>query len=177
MEQRLHVIPILAVVADGNNDVAGILMPFGGPSLESLSESASDISSAASAVSGSTDLGITSRQLRDLARGVCELAEVGVVHGDINDRNTLLTPLDPKASISTATAHNEQKQTRLVLIDFGEVAPEYHNDAFALGELLIWCMDRCSRWDGEERRMVERAAGVLKGRGNFEKALCGLESG
>lgn len=184
MEERFCVLPMLAVVVDGNNDVVGILMPFGGPSLESLAESASEMTSAVPvpAVSASTELGVTVEQLRDLVRGVRELARVGVVHGDINDRNTLLKPpLDHKASAmitttaTAAAAHYEQN--RLVLIDFGDLAPEYKNDAFALGELLLWCMVRCSGWDAEERRKVGDMAGVLKESGDFEKALWGLDDG
>lgn len=74
MEHRFNVLPILAVVVseqDVNNDVMGILMPFGGFNLESLSASGTEFTAS---VSDSKDLQITRGQLRDLARGVRELS-------------------------------------------------------------------------------------------------------
>ncbi|KAE9369883.1 hypothetical protein N431DRAFT_547196 [Stipitochalara longipes BDJ] len=170
MEQRFNVIPILAVVVteqDGDNDeVIGILMPFGGLSLESLSESG--LNSTAS-TSGSRDFEITRGELRDLAHGVRELAQAGVVHGDINERNTLKKPHEATA------AEGYQGQSRLVLVDFGDMAPEYKNNAFALGELFIWCKERSS-WGGSDQRKVEDAAQVLKENGDFDRVLSVLDN-
>lgn len=165
MERRFNAIPILAVVVveqDVNNEVMGILMPFSGPSLESLSLSGPQ--SIASESSYLT-LRITRAQLRDLARGVRELALVGVVHGDINERNTLFQLHD-----ATAAVEGSQGPNRLVLVDFGSVAPGYKNDAFALGELFIWCKDRSS-WGVADLRKVGDAARVLKEEGDFDGAL------
>jgi hypothetical protein len=145
IEHRFNVLPILAVVVfeqEVNNNVMGILMPFGGLNLESLSASGTDTTASAPRPK---DLQITREQLRDLTRGVRELAQVGAVHGDIVDRNTLLKPDEATA------AQGFQRQNRLVLVDFGSVAPEYKNDAFALGELLIWCKER-SLWDVSDQR-------------------------
>jgi serine/threonine protein kinase len=172
MERRFNVIPILAIVVveqDGNNEVMGILMLFSGLSLESLSLPRP--TSTASHASDSTDLEITRAQLGDLARGVRELAKVGVVHGDINERNTLLKPDE-----ATAAVEGSQGPNRLVLVDFGSVAPGYKNDAFALGELFIWCKDRSS-WGVEDLRRVGDAARVLKEEGDFERALRVLDDG
>jgi serine/threonine protein kinase len=168
IKHRFNVLPILAVVVfeqDVNNDVVGILMPFGGLNLESLFASGTD---STASESGSKDLKITRGQLRDLTRGVRELAQVGVVHGDIVDRNTLLKPDEATA------AQGFQRQNRLVLVDFGSVAPEYKNDAFALGELLIWCKER-SLWEVADQRKVEDAAQVLKDNGDFDRALSILD--
>lgn len=169
MEQRFNVIPILAVVVieqDGDNDeVVGILMPFGGLSLESLSETGPESSAS---TSGSRYLEITRGELRDLAHGVRELAQAGVVHGDINDRNTLRKPHEATA------AEEYQGQSRLVLVDFGDIAPEYKNDAFALGELFIWCKERSS-WGVSDQRKVEDAAEVLKENGDFDLVLSVLD--
>lgn len=66
---------------------------------------------------------------------VWELARAGVLHGDINDRNTLLTP-----------------DGRLVFVDLGEVAPDYQGDAHALGKMMLWVLERVD-W---EARVVER---------------------
>jgi hypothetical protein len=77
MEHRFNVLPILAVVVfeqDVNNDVMGILMPFSGFNLESLSASGTEFTAS---VSDSKDLQITRGQLRDLARGVRELSQAG----------------------------------------------------------------------------------------------------
>jgi hypothetical protein len=156
MEQRFNVVPILALVItekDGDNhEVVGILMPFGGPSLESLSASGSD---SAASPPGLIDLGTTREQLRDLACGVRGLAQAGVVYGDINDRNTLIKPHE------AASAEGYQGQSRLVLVDFGDVAPEYKNDAFALGELFIWYKERSS-WGVSDQRRIEGAAQAWK---------------
>lgn len=46
-----------------------------------------------------------------------------MLHGDIVDRNALLT-LD----------------NRLVLIDLVQVAPEYRGDAHALGSMMLWAV-------------------------------------
>jgi serine/threonine protein kinase len=168
MEHRFNVLPILAVVVfeqDVNNDDMGILMPFGGLNLESLFASGTD---STASESGSKDLKITRGQLRDLTCGVRELAQVGVVHGDIVDRNTLLKPDDATA------AEGFQGQNRLVLVDFGSVAPEYKNDACALGELLTWCKERFS-WDISDQRKIEDAAQVLKDKGDFDRALSILD--
>ncbi|KAH9222563.1 hypothetical protein DL95DRAFT_454568 [Leptodontidium sp. 2 PMI_412] len=158
MEHRFNVIPILAVVVieqDVNNEVMGIPMPFGGPIPKTLR-------------SREDNFEITRGQLRDLARGVREPAQVGVVHGDINERNTLKKPHEVNA------AEGYQEQNRLVLADFGDVAPEYKSDAFALGELFIWCKERSS-WGVSDLRKIEDAAQVLKENGDFDRALSVLD--
>ena len=182
MERRFNVVPIIAVVIVTENmdvdDAAqqspkamGILMPYGGRSLESLVESPESNGAIAPASPASRDLEVSIRQLRDLTRGVEELARAGVVHGDINDRNTLLKPFEE----SDGEARHEQ--SRLVLVDLGDTAPEYKSDAYALGDLLIWCMDKCSLWSDADRKMVQNAAMVLKDTGDFQMAMGILEGG
>ncbi|KAG4433730.1 hypothetical protein IFR05_010782 [Cadophora sp. M221] len=61
---------IVVIEQDVNSEVMGILMPFGGPSLESLSVSGPN---STASTSSSKDLEITRGQLRDLARSVREL--------------------------------------------------------------------------------------------------------
>jgi hypothetical protein len=82
IEQTFNVIPILAVVLirDTDDEVAGILMPFAGPSLESMFGNSSNLQ---------IGKAITTKRLVDLTRGIGELARVGLLHGDINDRNTI----------------------------------------------------------------------------------------
>ena len=101
---------------DINDEVVGILMPFGGLSLELLSISGPEFTASAS---GSRDIDIPRAQLRDLACGVRELTQVGVVHGDINERNTLQKPDEVTA------AEAFQRHNHLILVDFGDMAPEY----------------------------------------------------
>jgi hypothetical protein len=164
MEKRFSVLPILAVVnmeeAGGGQRVKGILLPFGGQDLEMLWEPAL---SSTTSPTRSADLGITIEQLRDLTRGVRELARAGVMHGDIVDRNILKKPT------GAATADGTQ-QYSLVLIDLGSVAPEYKNDAFALGQVFLWCKERCL-WDSKEQRKVEDAARVLMEDEDFDRAV------
>lgn len=164
MEQRFNVIPILAVVLEQGSidEVVGILLPFGGPSLESIFEPKPTF---ASPTTSSTRIAITGGQLQDLAHGVRELARAGVVHGDINDRNTLVKP-----PILATSGENYQEKHRLVMIDFGSVAPGYKTDAIALGQLFIWCKERAS-WDSADQRRIEITARILQESGDFDKAL------
>ena len=54
------------------------------------------------------------------------------------------------------------------------MAPEYKNNSFALGELFIWCKERCS-WGVSDLHKVEDAAQVLKENGDFDRVLCVLD--
>jgi len=164
MEDRFNIVPIIAVVVakeDDENQVKGILMPFIGPSMGSIYNE----EMSATPLSGSTDLGpITRRQLQDLARGVNELAKIGVRHGDINEWNILLKP----------TAKGCIEESRLVLVDVGEVAWCYQFDAHALGKIFEWCAEWCD-WDEEDQEKVREAARILKKGVDVEKALDALE--
>ncbi|KAI1401081.1 hypothetical protein F4819DRAFT_496924 [Hypoxylon fuscum] len=142
MDQKFHVLPILAVVNQHSetDEVLGIMLPYGGQSLESLAGGYQYGMGAPSGVDPPPkplpSLPITEEQIQGLVRGIREMANAGVVHGDINDRNTLLTP-----------------DNRLVLIDLGEVAPDYISDAYALGTMILWAVEKVS-WtkpDAEER--------------------------
>ncbi|KAF2671606.1 hypothetical protein BT63DRAFT_467689 [Microthyrium microscopicum] len=148
MQEIFHVIPILAVVlAKGTtDDVVGILMPFGGPSLEDLAKT-----------SAALPQQITVHHLIELVKGVRELQRAGVLHGDINDRNTLFMS-------------SEEGTQQLVLVDLGSIAPEYQGDANALGDLSLWIMERSS-WSTTERSAVKRATDLLQNGGDFDKAL------
>ena len=169
IEKRFNAVPILAVVVTKQdneyNAVKGILMPLSGPSLESLALSKPNSLISAS---GSVDLGITRSQLRDLARGVFELVKAGVIHSDINNRNILIEPGE------ATTLYKCQGTNSLVLVDFGEIAPDYKNDAFALGELFIWCKER-SCWGFKDQRKIEDAAKILKENGDFGHLLSMLD--
>ncbi|KAK3377608.1 hypothetical protein B0H63DRAFT_561744 [Podospora didyma] len=60
-----------------------------------------------------------------------------------------------------------------VLFDLGTVAPDYKGDAYALGEVMLWVLDRVE-WKGgkgSDAARVREAARLLKGKGDFEGAL------
>lgn len=162
MEDRFRTIPVLAVVvAQGTeDDVIGILMPFGGLSLESLAE-----------ISPEALQKITVQHLKELIRGVSELDKIGLLHEDINDRNTLLQPYE----LDSTPDYNNESQ-RLILVDFGSPAPEYQGDAHALGDLFFWCLGRSS-WSDPEQALVKRAAQVLQRTGSFDEVLGVLNTG
>jgi serine/threonine protein kinase len=165
LEKRFNILPLLAIVNikddGGGHKVKGILMPFGGQDLENVWETASG---STTSPSSSVDLGITIEQLRDLTCGVRELARAGVMHGDICDRNILKKPT------GVTTADGTQAQHRLILIDLGSVAPEYKNDAFALGQVFLWCKEH-SLWDSKDQRKLEDAARVLMEDEDFDRAV------
>ena len=170
MEERFHILPILAVVHKHaeTDEVLGLLLPYGGTSLETLAggykygmgyrrkeegdESGDEAQdephesqhepSPSSAKPNSPPLlppAITETHFESLDLAVRELGRIGVVHGDICDRNTLLTP-----------------DNRLVLVDLGDIAPGYKGDAHALGAMILWVLERVD-WDVA---MVERVKNI-----------------
>ncbi|VUC25083.1 unnamed protein product [Clonostachys rosea] len=89
-------------------------------------------------------LPVTETHLQSLVEAVEELSRAGVLHGDVADRNTLLTP-----------------DNRLLLIDMGEVAPDYKGDAHALGKMMDWVCERVD-WDTEALSRVKATAARLQ---------------
>ncbi|KAK0111711.1 hypothetical protein ONS95_002054 [Cadophora gregata] len=156
MQQNYHVVPILAVVLhqESDNEVKGILMPFLGPSLSSIFEP--EQGSAKSPIQPK-DIAITMAQIRDLVLGVREMSSAAIMHGDINERNTLLVSAS-------------RKPGRLMLCDLGSVAPDYQSDAVALGELLLWLIGHAPL-EGAGPDSLEAAANSLKLTENFDEAL------
>ncbi len=73
------------------------------------------------------------------------MAKAGVVHGDINDRNILLT-----------------SNNRLVLIDLGEVAPGYISDAHALGRMIHWMVEKVSWTEPEAEERLRQVGECLR---------------
>ncbi|KIJ31132.1 hypothetical protein M422DRAFT_61682 [Sphaerobolus stellatus SS14] len=164
MIRRFNIMLILAVVTKGkepgqDGNVAGFLMPFLGHSLESLAETASD-----------STVPVTELQLWDLACGVRELSQCGIMHGDINDWNTILP--------QPTTFPSGVGQVKLLLIDLGEVGPGYEGDSKALGDLFLWCLEHAPilRNSPGASKRVEAAAEVLK-EGNIDRALEVLSPG
>lgn len=153
MESRFHILPILAVVHkhSSTDEIIGILLPYGGKSLEALAGGqeygmqyeAEDMEQDPAPDPG-PKLPITERQFQGLVLAVWELARIGIVHGDINDRNTLLSP-----------------DGQLNLVDLGEVEPDYRSDAYALGNMMLWAMERV-QWESTERERIRNIGRALQ---------------
>jgi hypothetical protein len=195
MERRFNVVPILAVVlhdetsnwivsqhavgrdiADdedpeySSNQVAGILLPYAGRSLDLL---LTTVASDGSGIPPSTSpwmsspsmtarVPISEEQLLDLACGIRNLSNCGIVHGDICYWNTILTDPDSTGSLAT----------RLLLIDMGDVAPDYQDDFDALGTLFLWCLSHSAAVlnDDKGRKRIVIAAASLKD-GDISRAI------
>ncbi|CAH0043724.1 unnamed protein product [Clonostachys solani] len=148
IQSRFHVLPILAVVlkSSDTDEVLGLLMPYGGQSLEDLAGryqygmgyrgDDEDEEGEADSEARKTDevalqpaslprLHITETQIQALVVALWELARAGVVHGDITDRNTLC-----------------MEDGQLVFIDLGGVAPDYQGDSHAMGLMITWALER-----------------------------------
>jgi hypothetical protein len=61
------------------------------------------------------------------------------------------------------------------MIDLRSLAPVYQSDAFALGQLFIWCKERSS-WDDAEQSRIESVARLLQDSGDFDKALNAMDN-
>lgn len=155
MQSRFHVVPILAVVlkSSDTDEVLGLLMPYGGRSLEDLAggyqygmgyrgddededgETGDEVEKHDGEAKKTVEvalepaslprLHITETQIQALVVALWELARAGVVHGDITDRNTLC-----------------MEDGQLVFIDLGDVAPDYQGDSHAMGLMIRWVLER-----------------------------------
>lgn len=161
-ERRLNVVPILAVVVRDEatpgpwapGSVAGVLMPDAGVSLDRLADRG--------------PLPVTEAQLCDLTRGVREMNRMGIMHGDICDWNvTIQTPLGGVAAYSRG---------RLLLIDLGNVAPEYEGDARMLGRLISWVLAHSQIRDAESRSRLEEASRILREDGDLDRGLAAMKA-
>lgn len=153
MEARFCLVPILAVVLADRppwipNTVAGILSPYAGRDLEKL-------------VREEPGPSLTLQQFRELAQGVQQISECGVLHGDVKYWNTVLQP-----------AYAQGGSPKLMLIDIGTIAPGYKDDADGLAKLFLWCWENVAslRNDAYTSEMILAAADHLF-RGNFEEAI------
>lgn len=172
METQFHVVPILAVVlhdkkstwilsrgtasAKSIGEVAGFLTPYAGESLERLAMPA-----AGSGTPGlmASNIPIKEGQLLDLARGVQNLSRCGRVHGGICFRNVVLTGPNPS------------QDARLLLINIGDIAPDYKGDAYALGDLLLWCMGHSAELRDTATRKKIVVAATLAMEGDLDRAI------
>lgn len=147
--------------------VAGFITPYMGRSLElfgAVQPSANVTSSeyhppsmpANGCLTTTADMPITMAQLLDLVKGVRELSRCGITHGDICYWNIVLEELGPWLASSSTP--------RLLLIDMGDTAPDYENDAVALADVLLWCLKHSSRLreDDASRKMLIVASALLQ---------------
>lgn len=169
-EGRLQKVPVRAESEEPEKQgytVAGFITPYMGRSLElfgAVPPSQGVISSdnhhpsmpANGCLTTTADMPITMEQLLDLVKGVRELSKCGITHGDICYWNIVLEELEPRLASSFVP--------RLLLIDMGDTAPDYENDAVALADVLLWCLRHSSRLREDEvsRKTVVVASALLK---------------
>lgn len=162
-----------------SHTVAGFITPYMGRSLELLgaAQSSKGLESnennlpslpALGSLTITTDMPITIAQLVDLVEGVRELSRCGITHGDICYWNLVLEEADSQSLSS---------MPRLLLIDMGDTAPDYENDAVALAGVLLWCLNHSSslREDTASRNMIIIASALLND-GDFDGAVGMLSS-
>ncbi|KAI7784471.1 hypothetical protein LA080_009970 [Diaporthe eres] len=157
-----------------SHTVAGFITPYMGRSLE-LSGAGHPIRGvdsnedhlpsmpALGSLTTAADVPITMEQLLDLVKGVRKLSRCGITHGDICYWNIVLEEPEPK-SMSTVP--------RLLLIDMGDTAPDYENDAVALAGVLLWCLEHSSglREDTASRKKLIIASALLN-EVDFDRAI------
>lgn len=154
--------------------VAGFITPYMGRSLELLgafdpstgakpNETRLPSMPALGSLTTTADIAITVEQLLDLVKGVRELSRCGITHGDICYWNIILEEPKPQSQVA---------MPRLLLIDMGDTAPDYDNDAVALAGVLLWCLEHSTRLrqDTSSRNKVIIASALLN-EGNFDGAI------
>ncbi|KAK3945568.1 hypothetical protein QBC46DRAFT_444976 [Diplogelasinospora grovesii] len=160
-----------------SHQIAGFLMPYAGRSLDLMilgtpaadstdrfrcTASTSPAMGSSSSAAAMTDLPISEEQLLDLACGIQKLSRCDIVHGDICHWNVVLT--QPESTALQAA--------RLLLIDLGDIAPDYEGDADALGNLLLWCLEHSAELKDTTaiRKRIVIAAALLKA-GDLDRAI------
>lgn len=154
--------------------VAGFITPYMGRSLELLgafdpstgakpNETRLHSMPALGSLTTTADIAITIEQLLDLVKGVRELTRCGITHGDICYWNIVLEEPEPQY---------QKAVPRLLLIDMGDTAPDYDNDAVALASVLLWCLEHSTRLrqDTSSRNKVIIASALLN-EGDFDGAI------
>jgi hypothetical protein len=79
---------------------------------------------------------------------VSHLVQLGVLHGDICERNVCVMEDDEGSALVT-------------VVDFGEIAPNCEGDVVACGRLLHWCEERLV-WKDIEWNCIREAARILQ---------------
>ncbi|KAK7697368.1 hypothetical protein SLS64_013611 [Diaporthe eres] len=157
-----------------SHTVAGFITPYMGRSLELFgainptgggdsNESHLPSMPALGSLTTTADVPITIEQLLDLVKGVRELSRCGITHGDICYWNIVIQEPEPKSMSAVP---------RLLLIDMGDTAPDYENDAVALAGVLLWCLKHSSslREDTASRNKLIIAS-VLLNEVDFDRAI------
>lgn len=154
--------------------VAGFITPYMGRSLELLGASAPSTGAksnetrlpsmpALRSVTTTADIAITIAQLLDLIKGVRELSRCEITHGDICYWNIIFEEPEPQSQVAVP---------RLLLIDMGDTAPDYDNDAVALASVLLWCLEHStSLFQNTSSRNKVIIASALLNEGDFDGAI------
>lgn len=161
-----------------SHTVAGFITPYMGRSLELFGaahpttcmgsiEAHFPSMHALGSPNTTVDVPITVEQLLDLVRGVRELARCGITHGDICYWNIVLE--EPRHGLAPSAG------PMLLLIDMGDTAPDYENDAVALAGVLQWCLKHSPslREDNYIRKKVIIAS-LLLNEIDFDRAIAVL---
>ena len=143
------VAPILAVVIDPDTRfVDGIILPLYDTDLECFAKD--------------PHARLRVSDLHRLVHTVTRLRLLGILHGDICERNVVL---------NVTCGHTSED---IALLDFGEVAPSYQGDLEMTALLLEWCVDSFT-WTEREKKAVVTAAAKIR-EGDCENALDLLSS-
>jgi hypothetical protein len=147
--------PILAVVIDSQTLVIeGLILPYGGLSLDHFANNLVDENS-------TPTLRVTLRHLSAVLRAVSYLSESSVMHGDICARNVCIKDDDGTVAASES----------IMLVDLGDIAPQYKGDAHATGELLLWCAENLGGWSENEREIIKGSGKLLVDGGELSSAI------
>lgn len=148
--------PILAVVINRETSLTeGLIMPYGGFSLDHFAYEVDSTSV--------INPRVTLRHLSAIIGAVSYLSGFSVLHGDICERNVCV-----KGIVAGV-------ESPIMIVDFGETAPEYKGDKQATGELLFWCARNLGCWSEDEREKITGAGRLLKDDGEFSTAVEKLE--
>jgi len=132
------VAPILAVVVDPKTQwVDGIILPLYDTDMESLANNPS--------------ARLRIEDLHRLIQTISHLNDLGIIHGDICERNVVI-------NLSSDCTSQE-----IALVDFGEVAPYYPGDLEMAAQLLGWCADHFTWTEGEKTKLVTAATRIREG--------------
>jgi hypothetical protein len=150
---RYGISPILAVVIEPETSLTeGIIIADGGVSLDHLADNVAD------------NPRVTLHHLSSIVGAVSYLSGFDVTHGDICDRNVCIKEM--VAGVASP----------IMVVDFGETAPEYKGDKYATGELLCWCAQNLEGWTEVERQIITETGQLLKDGREFSRAVQNLEA-
>jgi hypothetical protein len=133
-----------------SHEVAGCIMPWGGPSLFGLASV--PYCSVMRRKQEYGRLPVTEEHLLDLLVGLKRISECGIVHGDISPHHIILTKTDsllPKAP-------------RLLFVNIGSEELNYSGDSKAMGYAIFYILVNSNKIEmGRQTKRVVVAAALL----------------